>query len=600
MEAAKLAHQRLHTTQLSNGDETRYHHSISNASTPIPSYLATFTKGLSHNARTGLLQNPSHYKLFTTAIRTGKISDIRAIPLGPHHFHKPDPTQFTSGIAKMHNGTKVRGWESMAAGLAYDLQGPDSHSVSMPPAPRLSSPELAAEITELYWMALARDTPFSAWRNSGTVAAAVDGMNSTPWVRSGMGKKRCKHEKSVERNQFEQARGRGPFQISTVFRGSLPGDSIGPYISQYLIRGAGGIGSGAPTAGSPYVQFGGCLVDLRVRVATPKRDYLTTWTAWLDAQNGADLRGRDTYVDAEGEHAEPGFRFIATPRDLATYVHYDALYQAYLTAAVGMLADGVPLDPGLPFTGPDHVDKQQGFALFGGPHILTLVTEVATRALKAVRFQKFNIHRRARPEAICGLVECIRRGEMNESERDLFEGVRELYKMLDAELLERVENHNKRQNELEDGGYRRKDDFTPVRGRRTTVLLPMAYSEGSPMHPSYGAGHATVAGACVTILKAFFDHRHVLKNVYEVNTDGTKLRRVDKKVRLTVEGELNKLCSNISIGRNWAGVHYYSDYIESVKMGEKIAIGILEEQKLTYGEEFKMSIPLFSGKVIQI
>ena len=30
------------------------------------------------------------------------------------------------------------------------------------------------------------------------------------------------------------------------------------------------------------------------------------------------------------------------------------------------------------------------------------------------------------------------------------------------------------------------------------------------MHPAYGAGHATVAGACVTILKAFFDTSAVL------------------------------------------------------------------------------------------
>ena len=37
-------------------------------------------------------------------------------------------------------------------------------------------------------------------------------------------------------------------------------------------------------------------------------------------------------------------------------------------------------------------------------------------------------------------------------------------------------------------------------------LLSMAFPEGSPMHPCYGAGHATVAGACVTVLKAFFDH----------------------------------------------------------------------------------------------
>lgn len=36
-------------------------------------------------------------------------------------------------------------------------------------------------------------------------------------------------------------------------------------------------------------------------------------------------------------------------------------------------------DPGIPFQLDDLTDKQQGFAHFGPPHILTLVTEVATR-----------------------------------------------------------------------------------------------------------------------------------------------------------------------------------------------------------------------------
>ena len=46
-----------------------------------------------------------------------------------------------------------------------------------------------------------------------------------------------------------------------------------------------------------------------------------------------------------------------------------------------------------------------------------------------------------------------------------------------------------------------------------------------------------------------------------------------------LKAKLNKLAANISIGRNWAGVHYYSDYKESLLMGEEIALGILEEQK---------------------
>ena len=62
---------------------------------------------------------------------------------------------------------------------------------------------------------------------------------------------------------------------------------------------------------------------------------------WLDVQNGADVRGRETYAS--------GYRFIATPRDMATYVHFDALYEAYLNACLILLGLGAPFDPGIPF-----------------------------------------------------------------------------------------------------------------------------------------------------------------------------------------------------------------------------------------------------------
>jgi hypothetical protein len=38
------------------------------------------------------------------------------------------------------------------------------------------------------------------------------------------------------------------------------------------------------------------------------------------------------------------------------------------------------------------------------------------------------------------------------------------------------------------------------------------------------------------------------------------------------------LASNIAIRRNMAGVHYRSDYVDSLKLGEQIAISILEDQ----------------------
>jgi hypothetical protein len=122
------------------------------------------------------------------------------------------------------------------------------------------------------------------------------------------------------------------------------------------------------------------------------------------------------------------------------------------------------------------------------------------------------------------------------------------------------------------------------------------------MHPAYGAGHATVAGACVTILKAWFDESFVLPNPLQANAGGTALvpyTGMDAG-RITVGGELNKVAANISLGRNGAGVHWRSDYTESIKLGEQIAIGILQEQKLTYNEDYHMSLTKFDGTAITI
>ena len=56
--------------------------------------------------------------------------------------------------------------------------------------------------------------------------------------------------------------------------------------------------------------------------------------------------------------------------------------------------------------------------------------------------------------------------------------------------------------------------------------------------------------------------------------------------RLTVGGELNKLAANIALGRNFAGIHWRTDYTESLKLGEAVAISILRDQRSTYNEDF--------------
>lgn len=581
--AANLAHSRPHPEHVSNGEESHYQ----NPETCDPSYIASFTKGLPHDPCTGLLQDPSHYPLFVRAINTGLESDIRAIPLGPQDEDLPRSKRFRSGMARRsenHPFADVRAWESMAAGNAFELQGPDPQAVTMPPAPKLDSDELVAEVTEVYWMSLLRDVNFSDFDNSELVAAAVDSLNATAWTRRA-------EEDPDSVCDPESKRLRGPYTCATIFRGNTPQEERGPYLSQFLLSGTKGLGDVYESTDG-YIQYGAMRMDQRVRIAVPGLDYMTTWESWLDVQNGGDCRGRETYE--EGDR----FRFISTPRDLATYVHHDALYQAYLNACVIMLDKKIPFDKGMPFQKDDDIDKQQGFALFGPPHILTLVTEVATRALKAIRFQKYNVHRRLRPEAIGGLIERYH----SDCEDPLFADVQPLYDALDKDLLDRVSSHNAEQNERSDYGHPRSDDDASTGSNTETRLLPMAFPEGSPMHPAYGAGHAAVAGACTTILKAFFDHEHVLDFAYVPTNDGETLEDVvdDLAEKLTVEGELNKICANISIGRNWAGVHYFTDYRESIVLGEKIALGILEEQRLTYAEKFTMTVPLFDGTTVTI
>jgi hypothetical protein len=92
-------------------------------------------------------------------------------------------------------------------------------------------------------------------------------------------------------------------------------------------------------------------------------------------------------------------------------------------------------------------------------------------------------------------------------------------------------------------------------------FLPQAFPEGSPQHPSYPQGHATMAGACATILKAAFDGDVAFntlgdKRIVRASRDGLSL--VDytgsDASQITVNGENEKFASNIGQARDFAGI----------------------------------------------
>lgn len=111
-----------------------------------------------------------------------------------------------------------------------------------------------------------------------------------------------------------------------------------------------------------------------------------------------------------------------------------------------------------------------------------------------------------------------------------------------------------------------------------------------------GAGCA----ACATVLKAFFDEEYVLPDPVAASSDGLSLVPY-RGENLMVGGELNKLASNISLGRDFAGVHYRSDGIKGMELGEAVAMGFLAELRLTYHEPFEgFTFKTFDGTAVAV
>ncbi|HEX8065947.1 MAG TPA: vanadium-dependent haloperoxidase [Thermoleophilaceae bacterium] len=514
-DAARFAFDQPHPDQQPNGDEERF-----------PDRIGSYSKGLPHDDR-GEVDGDA-YQALLTAVESGDPADFEAIPLG-------DPSSCPSELG--------RRLVNPQSGFAFDLEGPDAQALALPPAPRLDSAEEAGEMAELYWMALLRDVDFEDYATDATAAEAAADLSRF--------------------SDFRGPKEGGKVTPGTLFRGFTPGDVAGPFVSQFLLR---------------DFDYGTLRVSQREQRAKPGVDYVTDPAEWLRIQNGCDpgvSRMKQLELDEDGN---PVRRYIRNGRDVATYVHFDALYEAYLNACLILLgsppaedprAQTAPFDAGNPYVGPS---TQEGFGTFGPPHVLSLVCEVATRALKAVWWQKWGVHRRLRPEEFGGRVQRVKTGAADYPIGE---------ELLGSPVLDRVNEGF--------GSY----------------LLPLAFPEGSPTHPSYGAGHATVAGACVTILKAWFDESVAIADLFTpvvANPAGDGLDEFTgpDAGELTVGGELNKVAANVAIARNMAGVHWRSDYTESLRLGERVAIQILEEQAPTYNERFSFTLTTFDGESVTI
>jgi hypothetical protein len=332
----------------------------------------------------------------------------------------------------------------------------------------------------------------------------------------------------------------GVVTAGTFLRGMTPGDLVGPYLSQFLWQ---------------PVPFASFTLEQRGLVPVPV-DYMTDFASWLAVQRG---------VEPTPTAYLPEPRFIHNGRTLSEFLHLDIPFQAYLLATLVMLSYGDDaLAPSNPYLGSAN---QIGFPLFGPNEFTAMVTKVADLALRAAWFQKWPVHRRLRPEAYGGRLTVQLQGIKSYG--------------LPSDIVDSAA-------------------VAAMLSAHGNALLPQAFPEGSPAHPAYPSGHATVSGACATVLKALFDESFVIPNPVESNDDGTAL---DPWIGadLTFGGEIDKLAANIALGRDTAGVHWRSDGIQGILLGEQVALAMLADETRNYNEDFGgFELTTFDGSPVLV
>jgi hypothetical protein len=483
---------------VNNGDQALY-----------ADYGGTYTKGLAHDAYGRV--TAASFASFETALNTGKFSAFEEIIVGG---------------SKTLNGPQ--------AAYAFDLTAPDNAQFGqpqVPPAPPIAGAVSGTELLEHYWGALLNDVNFTDYDSNPLAAEAAAELGSHP-------------------SYLGPRTSGGQVTPDLLFRGSFPGETQGPYTSQFFIQ---------PT------YFGSQPISQLQKTFVPGVEYGTNFTEWLQIQNGQPT-GRTPAFD-------PTLRYRRNGRDYAAFTHVDVLYQAYFTAFLVLAGIGAPLNPGNPYVGSK---TENGFGTFGGPDFAASIGDVASKALNVVWYQKWLVHLRPRPEAAGGQVQLVKTGQ------SAFTDV-----IPNATVLNSV-------------------------GLQTTYntygswLLPLAFPEGSPTHPAYPTGHGTVGGACITLIKFFYDGSQLLQplleksgtNVVVSSEDGLSLLPYTgaDAAELTINGELNKLGHNVSFGHGiHAGIHWRSDSDTSLLLGEAFALAYLRDKARTCNEPFSVSLTKFDG-----
>ncbi len=350
-------------------------------------------------------------------------------------------------------------------------------------------------------------------------------------------------------SDFKGPRDNGMVTPQTLFRAPFNGVLTGPIISQFFYLDI------------PLENEAKLPQKYGTQKATPLNEFMTSLDEWRFIELGHHPLRKIAY--------DTNKYYIRTMRDIGNYVHQDPPQWHFMCTQLILLDFGPEaLKQGAPNLTKSLQPAQTEFCKL---HIGSLVSFTTEMCLRAARYQKWFVHRTLRAEECAYLID--------QQIKNIFDaGIH-----TDVIQSEAVQEIYKLSSKLNNG--------------EGTYLLPQMYPEGCPLHPTFPSAHATVSGGCITILKAFFNEDFVIPNPVLPNSDGTALVPYTGEP-LTVGHELNKFAANIAFARNMAGVHYRSDAILSMLMGETIGLAILADWAKT--TETKFTLTRFDGTQITI
>lgn len=503
-----------------NAEEKKYRNKSLNGS---------FHKLLQHSEDTGTLTNPSDYLEFVCALLANDQITMNNIPLASGaEFKFVDPLASLSGVL-----------------IGAD---PCSKCINLAEHPALSSKAIVAEMIELYGMQLARDVWFGDYATHSIIADAISYLQPA-------------------KSYLPDLMPVNVINTSNIFRGNTVGELVGPYISQLFLL---NIPKGALTVEQKYeappaittAQSGGFTVE-----------WGRNNTEMVNIQNGnLSILPSGAPANALVKH------YINNARVLAEVVHSDPAFQIGYSASLILLGLGASSNPGIPV-----LPNQTNFCTNGGaPSLQCALATVTEFALRHAWYWKWQIYRRLRPEVVSLWVDNIKNSRISNASNYDIDSL-----LLNNPVLSDIKTANG------SWGMQFLNSYT----------LSQCYKEGSPAHPAYPSGHATIAGACATIIKMFLDCEKKWTSLPGVSTPNRKIipSTVTNGVAISnpggtslinypgsdipsiyIYGEVNKLASNVAIGRNWAGVHYRTDATQGIKLGEDIAIRYMADVMSTW------------------